>query len=59
MKRIVRISTTTRQSNKQKSVSIPLVIIEKLNWENIKVAMFETCLDSNGEGYLVITKEDE
>ena len=59
MKRIVRVSTTNRQSNIQKSVSIPLVIIEKLNWQNIKVAMFETFLDSNGKGYLVITKEDE
>ena len=59
MKRIVRISTTNRQSSIQKSVSIPLDIIEKLNWQNIKVAMFETHLDSNGKGYLVITKEDE
>ena len=59
MKRIVRISTTNRQSSKQKSVSIPLDIIEKLNWQNIKVAMFETHLDSNGKEYLVITKEDE
>jgi hypothetical protein len=59
MKRIVRVSTTNRQSNIQKSVSIPLVIIEKLNWQNIKVAMFETFLDSNGKGYLVITEEDE
>jgi hypothetical protein len=59
MKRIVRISTVSRPSSIQKSVSIPSAIIEKLNWQNIKVAMFETFLDSNGKEYLVITKEDE
>jgi hypothetical protein len=66
MKRIVRISTGGRPSRAkatttyiQKTATIPLDIIEKLNWQNIKIAMFETFLDSNGKGYLVITEEDE
>jgi hypothetical protein len=60
MKRIghLNISKGTQRS-KQWSLSIPTEIIKKLNWDNVKVIMFETYLDSNEKEYLVITKEDE